>query len=159
MLPCRREADLLVRTLSDETLIYDLKCDRAHCLNRTAAAIWQHCDGRTSVAQLVATLRRDARIVVDEHVVWMALRQLHKARLLQGAVRPPDDLPRLSRRALIRKVGAAAAVPVVMTILAPEARAQASDQCTGTSAPCSAATPCPGALRCADRGGMMCSCG
>ena len=61
MLPCRREKDLIVRQLSDETLVYDLKRDKAHCLNPTAAAVWRHCDGRTSVSQLAALLRRECQ--------------------------------------------------------------------------------------------------
>ena len=136
MLPQRREEDLLVRSLSDETLVYDLKRDQAHCLNSTAAAVWQRCDGRTSVAQLAAMLSRECNILADEHVVWLALRQLQKARLLQTRVHPPSNLPRRSRRELIRVLGVAAAVPAVMTILAPEAIAQASDTCTGRPSPC-----------------------
>jgi hypothetical protein len=156
MLPWRREEDLLVRSLSDETLVYDLKRDQAHCLNATAAAVWQCCDGRTSVAQLAAMLRRECNIGADENVVWLALRQLQKARLLQTRVHLPSNLPRLSRRELIRTLGVAAAVPVVMTILAPEARAQASDTCTGMTKPCG--FTCPSKLVCADRGDGFCSC-
>jgi hypothetical protein len=113
MLPRRREDDLLVRELSDETIVYDLKHDRAHCLNQTAAAIWQHCDGRTSVAQLATMLRREWNAAADEHVVWLALGQLQKARLLQARLQSPSGVPRVSRRTMIRNLGIAAAVPVV----------------------------------------------
>ena len=131
MLPRRRDKELLVRPLSDETLVYDLTRDKAHCLNPAAAAVWQHCDGRTSVPQLAAILRRECDIAADEDLVWLALRQLQKARLLQERLQPPSDRQRTSRRELIRRLGAAAAVPLVMTILAPTARAQGSDACTG----------------------------
>jgi hypothetical protein len=156
MLPRRREEDLLVRSLSDETLVYDLKRDQAHCLNETAAAVWQRCDGRTSVAQLAAMLRGECNIGADENVVWMALRQLQKARLLQTRVHPPSNLSRRSRRELIRTMGVAAAVPVVMTILAPEARAQGSDTCTGTGPPCKGM--CPNLLTCQNSGMGVCRC-
>jgi hypothetical protein len=156
MLPRRREEDLLVRSLSDETLVYDLKRDQAHCLNATAAAVWQRCDGRTSAAQLAAMLRRECNIGADENVVWLALRQLQKARLLQTRVHPPSNFPRLSRRELIRTMGVAAALPVVMTILAPEARAQASDNCTGMGPPCIGM--CPGFLTCQDTRKGVCGC-
>jgi hypothetical protein len=158
-LPHRREQDLLVRELSDETLVYDLKSDQAHCLNQTAAAVWRGCDGQTTVAELAMILHRDCNVRANDQVVWLALRQLQRAGLLQARVRRPADLIRVSRRDLIRHLGVAAAVPVVMTILAPEARAQASDQCTGRPAPCSTSFRCPGTLTCADRGGMTCSCG
>ena len=131
MLPRRRETDLLIRRLGDETLVYDLKRDKAHCLNPAAAAVWQHCDGRTSVAELAAMLRRESNIAADEDIVWLALRQLQKVALLQERVEPSLPLQRPSRRELIRRLGVAAAVPAVMTILAPTARAQASDTCTG----------------------------
>ena len=157
MLPKRREEDLLVRPLSDETLVYDLKRDQAHCLNATAAAVWQCCDGRTSVAQLAAMLGRECNIGAAENVVWLALRQLQKARLLQARVHPPSNLPRLSRRELIRTMGVAAAVPVVMTILAPEARAQASDTCTGMGPPCNG--NCPDKLMCMNSFMGVCVCG
>ena len=156
MLPQRREEDLLVRSLSDETLVYDLKRDQAHCLNATAAAVWQRCDGRTSVAQLAAMLRRECNIGADENVVWLALRQLQKARLLQTRVDPPSNLPRRSRRELIRVLGVAAAVPAVMTILAPEARAQGSDTCTGMTQPCG--FKCPAKLVCKNAGTGFCQC-
>jgi hypothetical protein len=131
MLPRRRAKDLLVRRLSDETLVYDLQRDKAHCLNPTAAAVWRHCDGHTSVSQLAAILRRECQIAADVDVVWLTLRQLQKARLLQESLQPPSARQRPSRRELIRRLGAAATIPVVMTILAPTASAQASNTCVG----------------------------
>ena len=160
MLPRRREKDLLVRPLSDETLVYDLTRDKAHCLNPTAAAVWQHCDGRTSVPELAAMLRRECHIAADDDVVWLALRQLQKARLLQERLQPPSELQRTSRRELIRRLGVAAAVPIVMTILAPTARAQASDTCTGQPDGLGDCVRfmCPGTCMCVTGLGMHCMC-
>src|SRR5262245_31632571 len=104
MVPRRRETDLLVRVMSDEPVVYDLKRDQAHCLNRTAAAIWQHCNGRTSVADVAAIVRRELNIAADDHVVWLALRQLQQARLLKTRVDPPSYASRVSRRELIRRL-------------------------------------------------------
>ena len=157
MLPRRREKDLIVRPLSDETLVYDLARDKAHCLNGTAAAVWQHCDGRTSVPQLVEMLRCECQIAADDEVVWLALRQLQKARLLQERLQPAPDRQRTSRSELIRRLGVAAAVPAVMTIFAPTARAQASNTCTGMEPNCKVFA-CPGTLSCRDQGGAMCDC-
>jgi hypothetical protein len=156
MLPRRREDKLLIRTLSDETLVYDLKRDQAHCLNRTAATVWQCCDGRTTIAELAEKLRSQCNLAADETAVWLALRQLQKACLLCEPVRPPAEQIRTSRRDLIRKLGAAAAVPIVMTILAPTARAQASDTCSNTLPTCIGKT-CPGTLTCMNNADM-CSC-
>jgi len=104
-------------------------------------------------------LHRDFNVPAAKNVVWVALRQLQHARLLQARIQPPAGLTRFSRRESVRTLGIAAAVPIVVTILAPEARAQASDQCTGRPVPCSSTMPCPGALKCANRDGMTCSCG
>jgi len=56
--PKARTADLIVKELPEEVLIYDLKRDRAHCLNLTAAAVWKYCDGQTSPAEIARRLAR-----------------------------------------------------------------------------------------------------
>jgi len=54
--PLARQDRLVVQELSEEVLVYDLDRHRAHCLNRTAALIWRHCDGSTSVAEMARRL-------------------------------------------------------------------------------------------------------
>jgi hypothetical protein len=159
MLPRRRESDLVVRRVSDETLIYDLQRDKAHCLNATAATVWWHCDGHTSVAGLAAILQREHQLMADEHTVWLALTQLQNARLLQDRLPPRDNARRYSRRDLIRQLGTAAAVPLVMTIVAPKAGAQTSDTCTGQMGDASACAMyiCPG-KSCQSTGGPAPTC-
>jgi hypothetical protein len=44
-LPQARTEGLTVRELAEETLVYDKERHKAHCLNRTAACVWKHCDG------------------------------------------------------------------------------------------------------------------
>jgi len=164
MLPRCREDELIVRQLSDETLVYDLKRDKAHCLNHIAASIWRHCDGSTSVAELAVMLRQQFQMPADDAVVWLALRQLQTARLLEESIELPADHRRCSRRTLIRRLGAAAAVPIVMTILAPTARAQASALCAGQFGNASFCAmfdvECTnrGLMGCMDVGGNTCDC-
>src|SRR4051812_7406234 len=100
MLPQRREADLLIRSLGDETLVYDLQRAQAHCLNQGAAAIWRCCDGRTTVAELADILARECNTRLDETLVWVALRKLFEAHLLEGRIEEPARLARMTRRAL-----------------------------------------------------------
>src|SRR6266536_4274689 len=57
--PKARKAELIVREFADELLVYDKKRHEAHCLNRTAAVIWKHCDGRTSVAEIAQHLAHE----------------------------------------------------------------------------------------------------
>src|SRR5262245_58896698 len=110
--PLARQKDLIIQQLNDELLIYDRETDRAHCLNSTAALIWQNCDGRTSVEQLAQLVSQDPlSATVSEKIVWLALGQLSKKALLHDA--QSFTYPSLmSRRALVRALGmTAAALP------------------------------------------------
>lgn len=147
--PRRREDKLLVRELADEVLVYDLARYRAHSLNATAALVWRRCDGRTSVEDLARHVREALGLPDAEAVVGLALRQLRRARLLDGPA--PVGAVRFTRRDVVRKLGAAAALaPVVMSIVAPSARAAASDTCSNTFTPCSQKI-CPGSTFCSPR--------
>jgi Coenzyme PQQ synthesis protein D (PqqD) len=64
-MPRAREAGLIVRELEDETLVYDADTDRAHCLNQTAARIWKHCDGTSSVPQIADLLSQTTETTID----------------------------------------------------------------------------------------------
>src|SRR5437773_6723974 len=103
MLPRRRHKDLVIENLADETLVYDLKRHKGHCLNGTASRVWKLCNGRTTVPEMMARLERDLHMPVDEQVVWFALRRLDKAYLLRE--RLPSGLSEraLSRRQLMRR--------------------------------------------------------
>ena len=124
--PARK--NVLLRELEDEVLMYDSERNVAHCLNRTAALVWQHCDGRTSVADMLRVLQNESSIPVDsvpvdEDVVWLALGQFEKAQLLTGRITRVSKSKGLSRRELIRKLGMAGAValPLVSSVLVPTA--------------------------------------
>ena len=122
-LPIARKEGLLVETLPDEVLVYDLNRKKAHCLNQTAALIWQHCDGRTSVSAIARALSDHLNAPVDEEVVWYGLNHLSKTRLLEEEVARRSEMPNVSRRDLIRKIGLAVSVPLVISVLAPQASA------------------------------------
>jgi hypothetical protein len=133
ILPQARRDNLVVETLPDEVLVYDTERHKAHCLNRTAALVWDHCDGRTSVADVARHVERELQTPVDHQVVWLAVEQLEKARLLTET---SSHRPGLSRRDLLKRLGVAAAValPLVTTIVSPTAAAVAS--CAGLGDPC-----------------------
>lgn len=140
--PRARREGLLVQELPDELLVYDLVDQKAHCLNRTAALVWNRCDGKTTVEQLVRFLGKETNTQVDKAVVWMAFDQLSKARLLKGRTRRWPGTSGISRRELIRRVGTAAAValPIVSTIVAPDAVLAAT--CRPTNASCTSGAQC-----------------
>jgi len=124
-----RKEGLLVEELPDEVLVYDLDRKKAHCLNKTAALIWQHCDGKRSVSEIALAVSHILNGPIDEEVVWYGLKHLSKNRLLQKDVALPGKLPNVTRRDLIRKIGLAVSVPLVISVLAPPASAAAS--CVG----------------------------
>src|ERR1044071_1411068 len=128
-LPMARREGLLIENLPDEVLVYDLDRKKAHCLNQTAALIWNHCDGATSVPKIAEMMTADADSPVDEEVVWLALDQLGKSHLLAQGISRTDDSVSLSRRQLIKRIGLAASLPLVVSILAPKASAAVS--CVG----------------------------
>jgi hypothetical protein len=147
--PRARKEGLLVQELPDEVLVYDLERHKAHCLNPTAALVWKHCDGRTTVSEMVQLLEKSLETSVDEDVVWCALNQLEKDHLLGDKVAWPVGMERISRRTLIRRVGMAAVLlPLITTITAPTAQAGTSN-CVPQGGACSGAgLPCCGAFTC-----------
>ena len=154
LMPRARQDELVVEELQDETLVYDLKRHRARCLNHTAAFVWRHCDGQTSVAEVAALLEEESAAPTDEAVVWMALDRLDRVHLLSEPVALPADRARYSRREMLRTLRRAAGItlllPVIESIVAPLAAAQAS--CV-TVAACQATTqPCSGLPICGDPG-------
>lgn len=140
--PRARTEGLLVQEMPDELLVYDLVRNNAHCLNQTAALVWKRCDGKTSVEQMVRLLGKETESPVDEAVVWIAFDQLAKAHLLLGQGRKWPGASGISRREVIRRLGAAAAValPVVTSIVAP--RAVEAATCGRTGLPCTTSTQC-----------------
>ncbi len=138
-------------------LVYDRERDEAHCLTATAARVWAHCDGKTTVAEMARLLEDEMKTPVADEVVWFALEQLRKNRLLQEPWARPAQIEQMSRRAMVRRVGIAAAVtvPLITSIIAPTAVAAAS--CLPAGANCASnAECCSGA--CVDNGRGVFQC-
>jgi hypothetical protein len=138
-LPEARKEGLVVQHLSDEVLVYDQQRHKAHCLNETAALIWMRCDGKTTVASMAQELSKQTGTRVGEDVVWLALDQLGKSRLLQGSGKAAGGV---SRREMMKRAGLAAtiALPVVTSIIAPSAVQAAT--CRASGAGCTASAQC-----------------
>lgn len=146
--PRARTDGLVVRDLPGEIVVYDLGSHRAHCLNRTAAFVFRHADGRRTVADLAVALAEDAGAAADETAVHLTLDRLAEAGLLaSGQVQEPSGAlspAEASRREAIRRVGLGAVVllPIVTSLLVPTPAEAvntciAFDSCTGnTQQPC-----------------------
>ena len=145
--PRARKDGLIVQNLPDETLVYDLERDRAHCLNQTAAFVWRHCDGRSSAKEIARALKDQIKQPVDEKLVWLAIDQLGRNHLLKERPPPPPNVAGMNRREVVRALGltAAVAIPVVASIVAPMPAQSAS--CVGQGFACTSQPQCcPGLL-------------
>jgi len=125
--PRARKDDLIIEQVGDETLVYDLRNDRAHCLNPSAALVWELADGQTDTEAITEEVREKFGPETDPIIIDYALTRLGRAHLLEaqaGAARSG-----LTRRDVVRRLGRAAAIslPLVTSILAPTAaRAQST---------------------------------
>lgn len=128
--PERRE-DLIVQKVGDEVIVYDKASHRAHSLNRPAALVFEQLDGKTDLAGVA---RRVGKVLGEPHkdeIVAKAVNELAAADLLQ----PGAALP---RRSMLK--GAAALLPVVVSIAVPPAAASGS--CLPDGDPCFSGSDC-----------------
>lgn len=135
-LPRARTDNLVIRELDDETLVYDMERDQAHCLNQTAALVWTQCDGKTTATQAARALGKELDTTVEPDLVWLAIKQLQKFHLVEGAEKSPS----VTRRELVLKYAPIAlALPVIMSISTPAPAGAASCAALGESC---ATRPC-----------------
>lgn len=132
MRPVARTEGLVVRPIGDETLVYDTRLHRAHCLNRTAALVFRLCDGTRTASEIAVLI--GAGPAANDGPVEAALELLAEAGLLAS---PPVTGGRLgtSRREVLRRVGLGAALlaPIVTSLVVPSP-AEAAATCIPQSA-------------------------
>lgn len=135
-LPSARKSKLVVRELAEEVLVYDEETHRAHCLNRTAALVWKHCDGKTPVSGIAESVGEQLSSEVSDELVWLALDQLAEFDLLASEAARPAAPNHISRRKMIRRLGLAAAIslPLITSIVSPTA-AEAQSPCNESNCP------------------------
>lgn len=146
-LPRARDASQLVlQELGDELLVYDQRDHKAHSLDGVAAAVFRRCDGRTTVAEAAEAIAAGGR-PADVALVAAALDELRATGLLES---PAPRVPALSRRDALRRVGfiagAAVAIPLVQSIVAPSVAQAAS--CGDVLQPCCVGNTCNGTNIC-----------
>ena len=143
--PVSRREDLVIQELDGEVLIYDLKANKAFCLNETSARVWQACDGSKTMAEIGKDLG-------DEDLAWLALNDLKKEKLIDYKMPTPSKFEGMSRREVIGKIGMGSmlAIPVIAALAAPTA-AQTASACASIS--------CINNGDCSSMGCMTCSTG
>ena len=139
MKPVARRKGLLTRELPDELLVYERDEHRAHCLNRTAAAVFANADGTRTVADLALLLAPGGDRIESEAVVEEALARLAEAGLLEGGTGAAG----WSRREVVRRVGIGAALllPAVASVVVPTP-AEAAATCVTSCLNQPDTTPC-----------------
>jgi len=160
--PTARKNDLVIQQADDEVLVYDLKTNKAACLNETAAFVWQNCNGSNAIADIAQALGRKTNSEVNNDVVWLAIDELSKNKLLEEKISAEYSFTGVSRRDVIKKIGLGTmvALPLIATLVAPQAiHANSScvaggactcmDSTAGSGNICTAAVPCgDGNCRC-----------
>ncbi len=81
--PKARYTDIVVSDYKDELLLYDLKTHKCHSLNKTAASVWQVCDGNRDVTAIAEKLFAKAPKGERDKLVLLALNELTKAGLIE----------------------------------------------------------------------------
>lgn len=164
--PLSRRDNIVIQELNNEVLIYDLSINKAFCLNKTSAMVWQECDGTKSVADISQILSKKDKSNFSEDIVWLALNQFKTDNLLQNGSEFVTIFDGLSRREIIKRIGFASliAFPVISSVVAPSAVHAASTTCgcnstLGTNArdqgcPCLLDSDCCG--NCLSNGGNIC---
>ena len=153
--PVARTESLIVKEVDGETLVYDLKTDKAHCLNETAALVWKNCDGRKSVSEISEILSAESNTNVKDEVVWLALDELKRFKLLDQVTPKPAHLSGITRRQAVRALGVAAIVlPMVTSLVVPTAMAAGSLLPLGAC--CNSPNDCQS--HCCDQAPNPCDC-
>ena len=150
--PRARTADLEVIGVSNETIVYDRRTDKAHCLNETAALVWKNCDGKNATRDIAKALQAELGANAPEDMVSLAIADLGKAGLLDAPGAKGFTAPRgVSRREVVRRAAgmATVALPLVSSLLAPTSASAASIACSCVvPGDCLSQTSCPSTVNC-----------
>ena len=135
--PLAKTSDILVQQLENELLVYDLKTNKAFCLNETSAMIYQLCDGAKTTADISNLMSRKLKTPVPKDFISLALDSFKKEDLLEESERIEIDFNGLTRRQVIKQVGLASliALPIVSSVVAPSAVLAFSCVTSGNPAP------------------------
>lgn len=121
---------LLIRTVGEETVIYDRANDNFLRLNATASIAWQHCKEEKTLQELAICIAKELNMPVDEAVAEVAVQELLREGLLADFDETYQMSPGVTRRAGMRHFvsGTAASLilPLVVSMVAPNPAAAQS---------------------------------
>jgi len=144
--PVARTEGLVVQEMPDEVLVYDMKSNEAHCLNTTAAFIWQSCSGSNSVADIERMLATKNNAAIDVDLVRLGIDELST----RGLISNPAPTSGLNRREVLKRIGLASviAVPVVASLVTPKSAMAATSCACVNPGDCLPQTSCPSTTNC-----------
>jgi hypothetical protein len=118
--PIARQRGLVMLEMPDDLLVYDIDANQGHCLNRSAAIVWNLCDGSNSVTDMVREFETASGGKVTEDFVWLAIDQLIESKLIDGTTVGRFATTQ-SRRQALRSIGLASmtALPVISSLVMP----------------------------------------
>ena len=120
--PESRTNDIVVQELEGEVLVYDLIKNKAFCLNKTSAIIWQNCNGQRTIEEIAEYTGKELESLISKETIQLALEQFRTDDLLKSNNRIENYLDGLSRREIIKRVGLSSlvALPLVSSLVAPK---------------------------------------
>ena len=134
-----RTDNLVTSKVGDETVAYDTEKNKAFCLNGLTTAVWEACDGRTTLAEMTLMLKKSHNLTNEEAsaVIEYSLEQLSKAELFRDNPPPaPQRRTPINRRTLLKTLGSMASLPVISSIVIQPALASISADCAACGITC-----------------------
>ena len=116
---------LIVESLRDELVIYDRRTNKVHLLDVQAAALWNAAGNGSSLDEL-ARVVGGKTVEQRQAAAHLGVADLERVGLVV------TDMETLPRRGLLKTLGTAAAMPLVISILAPTSAAAATTCFTST---------------------------
>jgi hypothetical protein len=160
--PRPRSEGIVTERVDDDLVVYDKKSHVAHSMSRSAASVWECCDGERTPEEI------GRELALEPELVTQALDELGRCGLLDDCPVQVSDYSRREAAVRFAKVGGAAfAAPLIYSVVIGTASAAASCKANGTTVTttCSAtqsghkgvdATCCSGACYQGGSGGKTC---
>lgn len=146
-------------TADHEIVLFDNERLTYHTLNSSAFAMWQSCDGRRTVRDILLALQPSFPGLTHDHVE-LAVLELSDAGLLAASSEHSPVKAGIDRRKLLRRavIGATAAtiLPAVSSVTSPVAADHTSCGSTGTNLPANSECVC--SSECYEPFGGRCCC-
>jgi hypothetical protein len=150
-IPAARSLDqFCIEQVGDDVVLYDIERIQYHSLNSFAYSVWRLCDGQRTTAA-ICSLLADSIPEVRPEAVSLAIAEIGEAGLLDEPAERFDA--RIQRRTVLKLAAAgvigAVGLPLVQSITAPSAEAQATTCGTqNNNTACTSSTQCKSCCCC-----------